>query len=178
MSRVDVVFLYFNLSHDVADASLMKLRDLLQHHVHHSSLKWISYVKVHFTILSTDRFSQALSKQQMLEFKTLHETSHPSHIDAQSFSNSLEGAHGVVKKSGWGASFLCIIAFLCYNFSKSFEEVHGVPPSSPLPPPSVYLCPPICVSFAVIHSLEIHLSLKLCYMSNITFCYSQNFIPY
>jgi hypothetical protein len=33
-----------------------------------------------FTILSTDRFSEVMSSQQMLEFKTLHETFNPLHM--------------------------------------------------------------------------------------------------
>jgi len=35
---------------------------------------------IHFTILSTDRFSEVMSSQQMLEFKTLHETFNPLHL--------------------------------------------------------------------------------------------------
>ena len=35
---------------------------------------------MHFTILSTDRFSEVMSSQQMLEFKTLHETFNPLHL--------------------------------------------------------------------------------------------------
>ena len=54
------------------------------------------------------------------------------------FSNSFEGVHGVVRKPGRGSSIFVFngIAFLCYNFSKSFEGVHKVPPSSP---------PPVCI---------------------------------
>jgi hypothetical protein len=62
----------------------------------------------------------------------------------QSFSNSFEGVHGVVRKSGRGSSifvFYTFIAFLCYNFSKYFDGVHEVPPLlPPLPPPCVLLC--------------------------------------
>jgi hypothetical protein len=35
---------------------------------------------INFTILSTDRFSEVMSSQQMLEFKTLHETFNPLHL--------------------------------------------------------------------------------------------------
>jgi hypothetical protein len=35
---------------------------------------------IYFTILSTDRFSEVMSSQQMLEFKTLHETFNPLHL--------------------------------------------------------------------------------------------------
>jgi hypothetical protein len=56
--------------------------------------------------------------------------------DAQSFSNSFEGVHGVVKKSGRGPLFLCFVAFLCYNFSKSFG--------------GYMRCPPLCASLAAI----------------------------
>jgi hypothetical protein len=35
---------------------------------------------IDFTILSTDRFSEVMSRQQMLEFKTLHETFNPIHL--------------------------------------------------------------------------------------------------
>jgi hypothetical protein len=63
-------------------------------------------------------------------------------IDAQSFSNSFEGVHVVVKKSGRGPLFSCFIAFLCHNFSKSFEGVHEVPPSSPLSP--------LCASMVIV----------------------------
>jgi hypothetical protein len=38
-----------------------------------------------------------------------------------------------VRKSGRGPLFSCFIAFLFYNFSKSFEGVHELPPSSPHP---------------------------------------------
>jgi hypothetical protein len=57
-------------------------------------------------------------------------------IDAQSFSNSFEGVHGVVKKFWRGSSIFVFIAFLCNNFSKFFEGVNEVPPSSPLSPPA------------------------------------------
>ncbi len=44
---------------------------------------------------------------------------------------------------------MCFIAFLCYNFSKSFEGVHEVPPPPPLPPtpcasmPFEHRCTPV-----------------------------------
>jgi hypothetical protein len=41
--------------------------------------KW-GTAKIYFTILSTDRFSEVMSSQQMLEFKTLHETFNPLHL--------------------------------------------------------------------------------------------------
>ncbi len=44
------------------------------------------------------------------------------------------GTSGVVRKPGRGSSIF-VFAFLCYNFSKSFEGVHEVPPSCPPPPP-------------------------------------------
>ncbi len=37
-------------------------------------------LKINFTILFTDRFSEVMSSQQMLEFKTLHETFNPLHL--------------------------------------------------------------------------------------------------
>ncbi len=62
-----------------------------------------------------------------------------SQVCAQSFSNSFEGVQGVVRKSGRGPLFSCFIPFLCYNFLKSFEGVHEVPPFSPLS------LPPVCI---------------------------------
>ncbi len=48
---------------------------------------------------------------------------------------------GLWENLGGGPLFSCLVAFLCYNFSKSFEGVHEVPPSSPLSlPPCVHLC--------------------------------------
>jgi hypothetical protein len=38
------------------------------------------YFLINFTLLSTDRFSEVLSRQQILEFKTLHETFNPLHL--------------------------------------------------------------------------------------------------
>jgi len=63
------------------------------------------------------------------------------HNCAQSFSNSFEGVHGVVRKSGRGSSFcvLTFIGFLCYNFSKSIEGVQEVPPT----------LPPVCIDVSV-----------------------------
>jgi hypothetical protein len=51
-----------------------------------------------------------------------------------------------VRKSGRGPLFSCFIAFLFYNFSKSFEGVHEVPPSSPLSP----LCAIMLVTLNII----------------------------
>ena len=39
--------------------------------------EWSSLSRTDFTILSTDRFSEVMSSQQMLEFKTLHDTFNP-----------------------------------------------------------------------------------------------------
>ena len=38
----------------------------------------------------------------------------------------------LLENLGGGPLFSCFIAFLCYNFSKSFEGVHEVPPLLPL----------------------------------------------
>ena len=45
---------------------------------------------INFTILSTDRFSEVMSRQQMLEFKTLHETFTPSLWIHHAILHSLE----------------------------------------------------------------------------------------
>ena len=39
---------------------------------------------------------------------------------------------GLCENLGGGPLFSCFIAFLFYNFSKSFEGVHEVPPPPPL----------------------------------------------
>ncbi len=53
------------------------------------------------------------------------------------FQILLRGYMGLrIKYVGGGPIFLCFIAFLCYNFLKSFEGVHEVPPSPP---------PPVCI---------------------------------
>ena len=58
-----------------------------------------------------------------------------SDTDAQSFSNSFEGVLGVVIKSREGGPlFSWLLHFYEQFFSKSFEGVHEVPLSSPLPP--------------------------------------------
>ncbi len=48
------------------------------------------------------------------------------------FQILLRGGMRLRKNLGGGLIFSYFIAFLCYNFSKSFEGVHEVPPSSPL----------------------------------------------
>jgi hypothetical protein len=55
---------------------------------------------------------------------------------------------GLWENLGGGPLFLCIIAFLCYNFSKSFEGVHEVPPPSspPLPLCASMVCHNICTT--------------------------------
>jgi hypothetical protein len=53
------------------------------------------------------------------------------------FQILLKGYMGLWENMGGGPLFSCFIAFLCYDFSKSFEGVHEVPPSSP--PPCVHL---------------------------------------
>jgi hypothetical protein len=58
-------------------------------------------------------------------------------IDAQSFSNSFEGVHGVVKNLGGGLYFCALLHFML-QFFKEFEGVHAVPPS-PTP-----LCASMC----------------------------------
>jgi hypothetical protein len=45
---------------------------------------------MYFKILSTDRFSEAMSRQQMLEFKTQHETFTPPTVQAFAVLQSLE----------------------------------------------------------------------------------------
>ena len=41
-------------------------------------------------------------------------------IDAQSFSNSFEGVHGVVKKSGWWSSFFVFYCIFMLDIFKVF----------------------------------------------------------
>ncbi len=85
-------------------------------------------------------------------------------IDAQLFSNSFEGVHGVVKKSGRGPLFSCSIAFLCYNFSKSFEGVQDVhtlspPPLAPLCASMIFshlLTPGILCNITIAYFIEVH----------------------
>jgi hypothetical protein len=45
---------------------------------------------------------------------------------------------GLWENLGGGPLFSCFIEFLCYNFSKSFEGVREVPPSSPRPLVCIY----------------------------------------
>ncbi len=47
---------------------------------HYSFPEWSSLSRTDFTIMSTDHFSEVMSRQQMLEFKTLHETFNPLHL--------------------------------------------------------------------------------------------------
>ncbi len=49
------------------------------------------------------------------------------------FKSFWGGTLGLWENLGGRPPFSCFIAFLCYNFSKSFEGVYEVPPSSPLP---------------------------------------------
>ncbi len=59
-------------------------------------------------------------------------------IDAQSFSNSFEGVHGVVKKSGRGSS---IFVFYCIFMLQFFKVFWGGTWGAPLLPPCVHLWP-------------------------------------
>ncbi len=64
------------------------------------------------------------------------------------FQILLRGYMELWRNLGGGPLFSCFIAFLCYNFSKSFEGVHEVPPSPSPPPPS-------CASMALVKSVLI-----------------------
>ena len=59
------------------------------------------------------------------------------------FQILLRGYMGLWENLGGGPLFLCFIAFLCYNFSKSFEGYMRCPP----PPSCVHLCFCRCIIF-------------------------------
>ncbi len=61
-------------------------------------------------------------------------------IDAQSFSNSFEGVHGVVRKSGRGSSIFVFYCIFMLQFFKVFwGGTWGAPLLPPLPPTCVHL---------------------------------------